>query len=146
MVSGEMLINGQWLGVSDGRYIEVENPATEEIMGRVPVSTASNVDDAVESAHRAFKDWSHLSPEKRASYLFKAGELVLERQDEIARVMTAEQGKPLNEARGEVRKGADIFRYYAEEGKRVHGRVVPGFDASTTSYVLYQPVGTAACR
>lgn len=144
MTTGKMLIDGAWLEGSGAEHIEVENPATREIMGRVPVSSDADIDGAVTAAHRAFTEWSLLSPEKRAGYLLKACDLVLQRQDEIARTMTAEQGKPLDEARGEVRKGADILRYYAEEGKRVYGRVISGFDASTTSYVLYQPVGVAA--
>jgi succinate-semialdehyde dehydrogenase/glutarate-semialdehyde dehydrogenase len=80
----------------------------------------------------------------RAAYLMKASDLVREREDELATMMTKEQGKPLNEARGEVRKGAEILQYYAEEGKRVYGRIIPGYDASTTSYVIYQPVGVSA--
>lgn len=144
MTSGRMLIDGKWLDGSGDTYIEVENPATGETVGRVPVSSASDIDTAVKAAHRAFEEWSLFSPEKRAWYLMKASDLVLDRQDEIAHTMTSEQGKPLNEAKGEVRKGADILRYYAEEGKRVHGRVIPGYDTSTTSYVIYNPVGVAA--
>ncbi|MCK5095694.1 MAG: aldehyde dehydrogenase family protein, partial [Spirochaetes bacterium] len=119
MIKNKMLIDGDWIDSPDGKYIEVENPATREISERVPFSSESDINEAVEAAHRAFKEWSLLSPEKRAEYLIKASELVLERKDEIARTMTAEQGKPLNEAKGEVRKGAEILRYYAEEGKRI---------------------------
>jgi succinate-semialdehyde dehydrogenase/glutarate-semialdehyde dehydrogenase len=144
MMSSRMLINGEWVDCSDGTYIEVENPAIQECFGRVPASSGSDIDAAVKAAHSAFKDWSRLSPEKRAGYLMKAGDLVLERKEEIARLMTSEQGKPLNEARGEVIKGAEILHYYAEEGKRVLGRVVPGYDPTTTSYVIYEPVGVAA--
>jgi succinate-semialdehyde dehydrogenase/glutarate-semialdehyde dehydrogenase len=139
-----MLINGEWVDGSDSVTMDVENPATLETCGSVAVSSGSDIDGAVEAAHNAFKDWSCLSPEKRAEYLMKAADLVLEREEEIGRTMTSEQGKPLNEARGEVRKGADILRYYAEEGKRVLGRVVPGYDPTTTSYVIYEPVGVAA--
>ena len=144
MIKNKMLIDGDWIDSPDGKYIEVENPATQEIFERVPFSSESDINGAVEAAHRAFKEWSLLSPEKRAEYLIKASELVLERKDEIARTMTAEQGKPLNEAKGEVRKGAEILRYYAEEGKRIYGRIVPGYDPTTTSYVTYQPVGVSA--
>jgi succinate-semialdehyde dehydrogenase/glutarate-semialdehyde dehydrogenase len=144
MISYKMLINGQWIEGENGAHIEVENPATEEIFGRVPVSTELNINDAVEAADRAYSNWEKLSPEKRGQYLLKAGDIVKEREDELARVMTQEQGKPLNEAKGEVRKGADILKYYAEEGKRVYGRVVPGYDETTTSYVLYEPVGVSA--
>ncbi len=144
MIKNKMLIDGNWIDSPDGKHIEVENPATREIFERVPFSSESDINGAVEAAHRAFKEWSLLSPEKRAEYLIKASELVLERKDEIARTMTAEQGKPLNEAKGEVRKGAEILRYYAEEGKRIYGRIVPGYDPTTTSYVTYQPVGVSA--
>ena len=144
MIKNKMLIDGDWIDSPDGKYIEVENPATRETFERVPFSSESDINGAVEAAHRAFKEWSLLSPEKRAEYLVKASELVLERKEEIARTMTAEQGKPLNEAKGEVRKGAEILRYYAEEGKRIYGRIVPGYDPTTTSYVTYQPVGVSA--
>jgi succinate-semialdehyde dehydrogenase/glutarate-semialdehyde dehydrogenase len=139
-----MLINGEWVEGSDSVTMDVENPATLETCGSVAVSSGSDIDGAVEAAHNAFKDWSRLSPEKRAEYLMKAADIVLEREEEIGRTMTSEQGKPFKEARGEVRKGADILRYYAEEGKRVLGRVVPGYDPTTTSYVIYEPVGVAA--
>jgi len=138
-----MLIDGDWVDSSEGKYIEVENPATQEIFEKVPISSELNINGAVEAAHRAFKEWSHFSPEQRAEYLIKASDLILQRQEEIARIMTSEQGKPLNEAKGEVRKGADILRYYAEEGKRIYGRIVPGLDPTTTSYVIYQPIGVS---
>jgi len=144
MIINKMLINGELADSGNGKYIEIENPATEEIFEKVPVSSESDISDAVDAAYNAFNTWSILSPEKRGDYLLKASALVLERQEEIARIMTTEQGKPLDEARGEVRKGADILRYYAEEGKRIYGRVIPGYDASTTSYVIYQPVGVSA--
>jgi len=144
MISGKMLIDGEWVEGSDNGFIEVENPATLEIYGNVPVSSSPDIDSAVKAAHSAFRDWSHLSPEKRSEYLLKAADLVLEREEEIATAMTSEQGKPLNEARGEVRKGAEILRYYAEQGKRIYGRVVPGYDPTTTSFVIYEPVGVAA--
>jgi len=144
MIMNKMLIDGQWVDSSEKKYIDVENPATQEIFEKVPVSSVADINEAAQAAHRAFKEWSRISPVKRSEYLLKASALVLEREEEIARIMTSEQGKPLNEAKGEVRKGADILRYYAEEGKRVYGRIVPGFDPTTTSYVIYQPVGVAA--
>lgn len=124
--------------------IEVENPATGEIFAKVPSASTQQINEAVETADKTFPDWARLSPEERGAYLIRAGELVLEREDTIAETLTREQGKPLNEAKGEVRKGAEILRYYAEEGKRVYGRIIPGFDRTTTSYVQYEPVGVAA--
>lgn len=140
----KMLINGKWLDSRKAEYIDVENPATEDKFEKVPVSSETDIAGAIDAASGAFKNWSVLSSEVRGEYLMKASAIVLERQEEIAALMTKEQGKPLNEARGEVQKGAAILRYYAEEGKRVCGRVIPGYDATTTSYVIYQPVGVTA--
>jgi succinate-semialdehyde dehydrogenase/glutarate-semialdehyde dehydrogenase len=144
MIRTKMIIKGEWVDNQQGPYIDVENPATEEVFASVPVASEAHINAAVEAADRAFKGWSRLSPEERAAYLLKASDLVREREDELATMMTQEQGKPLNEARGEVRKGAEILQYYAEEGKRVYGRIIPGYDATTTSYVIYQPVGVSA--
>ncbi len=143
MQAHRLLIDGSWVDAGDGAFIEVENPATGELFDRVPRATEADLDAAVRAAHRAFPDWSRQSPEKRGGLLFRAAALAEERADEIAALMTREQGKPLGEARGEVLKGAEILRYYGEEGKRVYGRVVPGYDRTTTSYVIYQPVGVS---
>lgn len=144
MITEKMLINGEWVDAPNGQSIEIENPATEEVFARVAVASEANISKAVEAAYRAFQEWSRLSPGTRSDYLDKASQIVREREDELATMMTKEQGKPWNEARGEVRKGADILRYYAEEGKRAYGRLIPGYDTSTTSYVMYQPVGVSA--
>ena len=139
-----MHVGGRWLENDDGRWIDVENPSTLETIGRVAVSDEKNINDAIDAADRAFMGWSRVSPETRACVLFKASELVRERADYIAALMTKEEGKPLNEARGEVKKGADILQFYAEEAKRLHGERIPGFDPTTTSYIVYEPVGVAA--
>ena len=144
MIENRMLINGEWIGASGREEIGVENPATAEIFEKIPAATEADINTAVEAAHKAFEGWHRLSTEKRGHYLYKASELILEREEELAAVMTREQGKPLNEARGEVQKGAEILRYYAEEGKRIYGRVIPGYDPTTTSYVIYEPLGVSA--
>jgi len=143
MARHEMLIDGKW--VDSKRSIEVEDPSKGEIFDRVPAACDADIEGAVQAANRAYPAWSRMSAEARAEVLTRAASLAAERADEIARLMTREQGKPLNEARGEVLKGAEILRYYAEEGKRVYGRIVPGSgsDASTTSYVTYEPVGVS---
>jgi succinate-semialdehyde dehydrogenase / glutarate-semialdehyde dehydrogenase len=138
-----MIIGNRRIAAGKGE-IEVENPATGAIFAKVPSASTKQINEAVETADKAFPDWARLSPEERGAYLIRAGELVLEREDTIAETLTREQGKPLNEAKGEVRKGAEILRYYAEEGKRIYGRIIPGFDRTTTSYVQYEPVGVAA--
>jgi succinate-semialdehyde dehydrogenase/glutarate-semialdehyde dehydrogenase len=144
MSTNKLLVDGQWVESGEGKWIDVENPATGEVFDRVPAASASDVDAAVKAAHGAFPAWAALSCDRRAEYLHRAERLVLERADEISALMTREQGKPFGEAKGEVLKGAEILGYYAEEGKRVYGRVVPGFDARFTSYVLYEPVGVSA--
>ncbi len=139
-----MLIDGEWHAEGDGGTVDVENPSKEEIFARIPSAGPAAVDAAVHAAHRAFEEWSLTGPLRRAQLLVDAGRLVRERETAIASLMTREMGKPLNEALGEVRKGAEILQFYGEEAKRLEGRVVPGFDATTTSYVVYEPVGPAA--
>jgi succinate-semialdehyde dehydrogenase / glutarate-semialdehyde dehydrogenase len=146
MSNNRMLIDGQWVGSSAAGTIQVEDPATNEIFDTVPEASDGDIDAAVQAADRAFPSWSRLTPEARGDFLHKAASLATQRADIIARLMTREQGKPLNEARGEVLKGAEILRYYAEEGKRIYGRSVPcsGSDATTTSFVTYEPLGACA--
>ncbi len=138
-----LLIDGNWTDGSGDKHIEVRNPANGEVFATVPAANAADIEDAIDAADRAFPSWSRLTPFQRGAYLRKASEIVLERAEEIARLMTREQGKPLAEASGEVRKGADILRYYAEEGERVCGRIIPNAEPDIESRVIYQPVGVA---
>ena len=140
----KLLINGDWREGLSGKKIIVKNPADMEEIGSVPSADVSEINEAVEAAEAAFKKWKTESPEKRADILSRASLIVRERADEIGRMMTMEQGKPFNEARGEVLKGADILQFYAEEAKRLHGELIPGYDPTTTSYTVYEPVGVAA--
>lgn len=139
-----MLIAGEWVEAADGGVMDVVNPATEEVFAQVPRATPQDVARAVEAADAAFSGWAKLSPAQRGECLRAGGELVAARAEEIGRTMTEEQGKPLLEAQGEVKKAARILRYYAEEGERVYGRIVPNVEADTESRVIYQPVGPAA--
>lgn len=102
-----------------------------------------DIENAVDAADRAFKMWSKLTPFQRGGYLRRASEIVLECAQKIARFMTQEQGKPLSEAIGEVRKGAEILRYYAEVGERIYGKIIPNAEPDTESRVIYQPIGVA---
>jgi len=144
MIEEKNLIDGVWTdGYGNGR-LEVVNPANGEVFASVPAATDKDVESAVNAAGRAFPEWSGLTPFKRGEYLRKASLIVTERAGEIARLMTSEQGKPLAEALGEVKKGADIIRYYAEEGERIYGRIIPNAEPGIESRVIYQPVGVAA--
>ncbi len=144
MTAEKNLIDGIW---TDGRgqdRLEVKNPATGEVIATVPKASKEDIEDAVDAADRTFPEWSRLTPFKRGEYLRKASLIVAERAEEIARLMTGEQGKPFAEALGEVYKGAEILKYYAEEGERVYGRIIPGAEPGVESRVIYQPVGVAA--
>ena len=142
----KMLIGGVWTDAEDGRTILVTDPATGETCGTVPVASEADVVRAVDAAEAAFPAWSKTTPFYRGEILRKAAALVLENSRAIAELMTREQGKPLAESEGEVRKGADILRYYAEEGERVYGRIIPNADGNDiVSHVVYQPIGVVAC-
>jgi len=144
MIYEKMYISGKWVEAQNGNTFKVTNPATEDVFAEVPLAAKEDVEEAVSAANSAFPEWSSLTPFERGRYLRKASELVLSRSKEIARLMTMEQGKPLAEAEGEVIKGADILRYYAEEGERIYGRIIANTEKDMESMVIYQPIGVAA--
>jgi len=139
-----MLIDGEWADSSSGEYIEVINPATEEVFARVPKANADEVTGALKAAQSAFPQWAKLSPEQRGIYLWRASDILEKRKEEVGRVLTQEQGKPLKEAIGEIEKVIDMLRYYAEEGKRAYGQIIPNTDPSYQSLVIRQPIGVVA--
>jgi len=137
-------IGGAWLN-GDGRQGEdVVNPATEKPLGRLPHAGARDLDHALEAAKKGFELWRATSAYDRAKVLRKAANLVRERAETIGRIMTQEQGKVLSEARLEVLVTADIIEWYAEEGRRAYGRIVPGRAKGTRQMVLQEPVGVVA--
>lgn len=140
----KMLINGEWVDSKTGRSIEVKNPANGETIATVPAAEKEDIEAAVLSAHNAFASWSNETHFSRGNLLRKAANLVLERSKEIAKIMTQEQGKTLKESQQEVEKGAAILRFYAEEGERIYGRLVPNEEKDTESIVVYEPIGVAA--
>ncbi|EMT39256.1 NAD-dependent aldehyde dehydrogenase [Thermoanaerobacter thermohydrosulfuricus WC1] len=140
----KMLIGGKWVDAKKGGIIEVVNPATEEVFASVPAATKEDVEEAILKAHEAFLKWKKENPFQRSKILRKASEIVLQRSEKIARTMTEELGKPVKEAKGEVEKGAEILRYYAEEGERIYGRVIANEEKDTESIVVYEPIGVAA--
>ncbi len=139
-----LYIEGEWLN-GDGRKGEdVINPATEKPLGHLPHATRSDLDRALESAEKGFKVWSATSAYDRSKVLRKAADLMRERHDNIARILTQEQGKTYAESRGEVLVTADILDWYAEEGRRAYGRIVPGRASHIRQLVLKEPVGVVA--
>jgi len=143
MIKMQMLIGGQWVDALSNDRLVVINPAHDEIFAEVPKAHKEDVEKAINSADAVFEKWSSLSPFKRGAFLRKASDIVLERIDEIAKLMTQEQGKPYKEAAGEVEKSAKILRYYAEEGERVYGRIIANEEEDIESRVIYQPIGVA---
>jgi len=138
---GSLYINGTWCEADTGRTIAVTNPATEETICEVAYGGRAETERAIDAAAAAFKPWRALSAYERAEPLKKTAQLLRRRLDEIARALTLEQGKPLAEARLEVLGTATFFEWYAEEGKRVCGEIVPATRANKRLFVLYQPLG-----
>lgn len=140
----KLYIDGEWREGQDGRQIDVVNPATGEVIGRVAHAATSDLDVALAAAERGFQTWRATSAFERYKIMRKAAELLRERADGIARLMTQEQGKPLAEARGETLAAADTIDWLAEEGRRTYGRVVPARAAGVEQRVVRQPVGPVA--
>lgn len=144
MLKQLLVIDGELVDAALGQYIAVINPATEEKMGEVAVASSQQIDQAVQAAARAFKEWSEKNPFERAKLMEKAALEVEKRAEEIGRVMTAEEGKPLQEAISEVNGSAEVLRYFAEAGKRVFGDIIPLNKNDLSSMVVRQPVGVVA--
>ena len=137
-------IGGQWRDGRDGDTLPVENPATGEIIGRLAVATTDDLEAALEAASRGFVEWRQVSPFERSKVLRKAAELMRDRAEETARIMTVEQGKPLAEARMETLLAAEIMEWFAEEGRRTYGRVIPARADGIAQIALREPVGPVA--
>jgi len=140
----ENYVNGKWVGGSAG-HIEVLNPANGTLIAKTVNGSAENARDAVEAAAVAFKSWSKMPAKERSSYLRKWHDLILENADDLGALMTAEQGKPLSEAIGEVKYGAGFIEFYAEECKRVMGDIIPTVANDRRLLVYKQPVGVVGC-
>ncbi|MDO0947022.1 MULTISPECIES: NAD-dependent succinate-semialdehyde dehydrogenase [Chromohalobacter] len=134
-------IDGNWVAADSGEQIDVDNPATGEIVGRMPKLGRAETERAIEAAESAWPAWRALTAQERADILMKWYELMLEHQDELAAIMTAEQGKPLKEAAGEIAYAASFMRWFAEEARRVYGDTIPAAKANQRIVVLKQPVG-----
>lgn len=140
----ENFVNGDWVTGSAG-HIEVLNPANGEMVARTVSANADDTRIAVEAAAAAFKSWSKTPAKERAAVLRRWYELILENADDLGALMTAEQGKPLAEAIGEVKYGAGFIEFYAEECKRVMGDIIPTVAKDRRLHVYKQPVGVVGC-
>lgn len=139
-----LYIAGRFIGADARPGEPVFDPATGAVLGELPHATAADLDEAVDAASRAFPAWKAKSAYERAMLLRKAGQLLRDRADQIARTLTLEQGKVFAEAKGEVLVSADIFDWNAEEARRSYGRVIPGRIAGVRQTVLAEPVGACA--
>ncbi len=140
----KLFIDGQWLGADNRKSEDVINPATGKVLAKLPHASKADLDAALAAADKAFGAWSRTSAYDRSNIMRKAAMLMRERADHIARVQTQEQGKPFPESRIEVMTSADITDWYAEEGRRAYGRIVPGRMKGTRQIVVQEPVGVAA--
>lgn len=137
-------IDGRWRDAADGRRITILNPSSGTPVGAVPMMGAEDTRAAIEAAARALPAWSKRTAKDRAGILRRFAELMIANADDLAVIMTSEQGKPLAEARGEITYAASFIEWFAEEGKRIYGDVIPTFRADARLLVLRQPVGVAA--
>jgi len=135
------LIDGQWRGADSGRTTEVHNPANAEVLGPVPDMGAAETRRAIEAAHAALPAWSKKTAAERARLMRRWFDLMLANLDDLAIIMTAEQGKPLAESKGEIAYAASFIEWFAEEGKRIYGDIIPGHQADKRIMVLRQPIG-----
>lgn len=140
----ELLINGVWRRGGDDKSESLLNPATEEVLAGVPHATSADLDEALAAAAAGFKIWKGMTAVERYTILMKAAALIDARRDEIAKTLTLENGKPLAEAAGEIAFSAEALRFYAEEGKRAYGRIVPSRIPGVRQIVTKEPIGPVA--
>ena len=140
----QLLIANEWVDAASGKTIDVRNPATGQVIGTVAHAGIADLDRALAAAQKGFEVWRDTSVYERVALMRRAAALVRERANDIARLLTQEQGKPLAEARVEVNAGAEIIEWFADEGRRVYGRLVPGRNVAATQMVIKEPVGPVA--
>ena len=141
MTERGLLIAGGWSAAADGALRDVRDPATGDLVGRSAIAGAADLDRAATAALAAAPGWAALHADERAAILTRGAQAVEDHTDEIADLLTREQGKPLGDSVKEIRFGVDVLRYYAEEGRRVWGSTRPSVRSDVRNLVMYQPVG-----
>ena len=141
----DALIAGCWQRSTDGDTFAVENPATDEVIALVANCGAIETEQAIAAASDALAGWAQTPAKSRAKILRTWFDLIIENEQDLARLLTIEQGKPLDEALGEVRYGASYIEWFSEEAKRIYGDVIPAPSTDKRIYTLKQPVGVVAC-
>lgn len=140
----QCFIDGQWRDAISGLNVDVLNPATQEKIGTIPNMGTEETKLAIEAAERALPEWRNLTAQDRARKLLAWHKLILENQEDLAQIMTAEQGKPLFESRGEINFAASYLEWFAEEGKRIYGDVIPSNQKGRRLIVTKEPIGVCA--
>jgi succinate-semialdehyde dehydrogenase/glutarate-semialdehyde dehydrogenase len=138
-------IDGAWVERTSQGVIEVDNPATGETLGLVPRLGRAETRAAIDAAARAFPEWRRKTAKERAAVMRRWFDLMMANQEDLAQLMTAEQGKPLGESRGEVGYAASFLEWFGEEAKRVYGDTIPGHQADKRIVVIKEPIGVVAC-
>jgi succinate-semialdehyde dehydrogenase/glutarate-semialdehyde dehydrogenase len=144
LVKAACFIGGRWVAADEGAKITVRNPATGAELGTVPKMGRAETKRAIAAAEQAWPAWRSKLAKERAAILRKWFELMMANQDDLARIMTAEQGKPLAESRGEIAYAASFIEWFSEEAKRAYGDVIPTFRGDSRIIVIKQPVGVCA--
>jgi succinate-semialdehyde dehydrogenase/glutarate-semialdehyde dehydrogenase len=142
--SDSLYIDGKWGAASNGATFTVINPATEEPLGQMASATEQDVDAAIAAARKGFEIWRKVQPWERARLIRRVGDLLREREGDIAKALTLEVGKPLAQAKGEAQSAAEQFEWFAEETKRIYGQTVESRAANGRMIIDYQPVGVVA--
>ncbi|HWU62811.1 MAG TPA: aldehyde dehydrogenase family protein [Ensifer sp.] len=137
----KLYIGGRWQDAAKGETAEIRDPATGELVGTSAIASAVDVDLAVAAARAAFPAWAALHPDQRARIMHRAADLIMERIDAMAELLTREQGKPVPDSRKEIAFGVEVIRYYAEEGRRVNGSIRPPSRSDIRNLVISQPLG-----
>ncbi len=145
LLQSKAYINGQWVDGDDGETFAVTNPATGKLIADVARCGAAETNAAIDAADTAMRAWRRTTVKERAAILRRWFDLMMEAQDDLARILTAEQGKPLAEAKGEIAYGASYIEWFSEEAKRVYGDVIPAPGSDKRVVVIKQPVGVVAC-
>lgn len=138
-------VDGAWVSARNGNTIEVTNPADGTVIGQVPKLGEPEVRAAIDAAHRAFPAWRAMLPQERGELLETWYRLLLAHREDLARIMTLEQGKPLSDSRGEIDYAASFIKWFAEEGRRMNGETIPSHLPDRRLLVYREPVGVTAC-
>jgi succinate-semialdehyde dehydrogenase / glutarate-semialdehyde dehydrogenase len=144
VLHAQAFIAGGWRDAKTGARTEVVNPATGRTIATVPALSGEDVAEAIASAARALPDWMSWTPDERAKVLHRWADLIAQHRENLAVIVTLEQGKPLSEARGEVDYGESYLRWYAEQGKRLYGEIIPSHLPNSRLLVLREPIGVVA--